>query len=407
MLKQVRSTLCVFYIISFILLGFSIQSALSKAQSLQAHTNPAEDHKSNLLPEQSTLFPFKRQYINVTDYFTEDNLKFDAKTNPRGIFTSDDDDISTYSDVEARKELIALNTQHKRSLISYVDVGKPDADPIILFHGIPTSSFEWREIIPILAEHGRVIAFDQLGQGYSSKHRSLTYTYKQQLAYTEAFFAALGLDQEKVTIVATDTGGSLGFAYAMRQPEKIKGLAFFETVFGPAPSLAAMTAQAQQFRSTEGNQKIITENTFIENLIVNSSEIVPPNEVPFSIRPFTEEEIRGYKHPYLNHDHRRALAQWVLEIPITDGAPDGFGNTNIEIWGKFAMYLMTSSVPKLYLFADPGMLNQSPVVDFVLENFNTEGSLRWTNLGLGYHFLQEDYPDQVGKEITDWFLNLP
>ena len=356
--------------------------------------------------EHTSLFPSNRSSVNVASYFTEKNLKFDPELNPDGIFTSDDRDTSSYADARARQELIQLNLSGKKSLISYIDVGDPAADPIVLFHGIPTSSFEWRQIIPLLKKHARVIAFDQIGQGHSTKHRQLTYTFKQHLAYTEAFFSALQLDQKKITVVATDTGGSLGFAYAMRHPDKIKGLAFFETVFGPVPTLEAMTAQAQVFRSMEGNRKIIEENTFIENLIVHSAEVIPPNTVPFAIEPFTAEEIRAYKFPYHKKEHRRVLAQWILEIPFIGGAPDGYGDTNIDIWSQFATYLMTSSVPKFYLFAEPGVLNTIGITNFVLENFNTNGSLSWVNLGLGYHFLHEDYAEQVGKEIANWYQNL-
>lgn len=366
------------------------------------HNRP---HK--VLPVDSEkLFPFERLTIDVADFFTQDNLKFDIDLNPGGIFTSDDHDTSPLSDAEARRELIELNESGKKSLISYIDVGDPQADPIVLFHGIPTSMFEWRDVIPYLEKHARVIAFDQIGQGYSSKHKTLTYTYKQQLAYVEAFFAALLLDQKRITLVVTDTGGSLGFAYAMRHPDNIKGLAFFETVFGPVPSLDRMTRQAQVFRSQEGNEKIITENTFIENLIVHTSEVIPPNDTPFTIRSFTEAEIRAYAFPYLNKDHRRVLARWVLEIPFAGGAPDGYGDSNIDIWNQFAGYLMTNPVPKLYLFAEPGVLNTIETSHFVMENFNTENSMSAINLGLGYHFLQEDYPEQVGQAIAQWYRTL-
>ncbi len=347
-----------------------------------------------------------RRYVHVADYFTEAHLKFDPRTNPSGIFSSPDGDQTTFSDAIARRELIGLNTHGAESLISYIDTGDPDADPIVLFHGVPTSAYEWRNVIPILAKYGRVIAFDQIGQGYSSKHRRLTYTWKQQLAYVEAFFYKLGLQDKKLVIVATDTGASLGFAYAARHPGQIKGIAFFESVFGPVSALDTMTIQAQIFRSSEGNRKIITENTFVENLIVHSSEIIPPNDQPFSIRSFTPEEIRAYRRPYSNRDNRRVLAQWVREIPVINGAPDGFGDSNIQLWQQFADYLMTDGVPKLYLYASPGVLNTQPVVDFVLANFNTDDSLTAVDLGYGYHFLQEDYPELVGEEIALWYQGL-
>lgn len=352
-------------------------------------------------------FPFKRRYVNVAEYFTESHLAFDAENNVDGIFVSGDSETDSFSDARARRELIELNADGGHSLISYIDEGDPDGDPIVLFHGVPTSMFEWRNVIPELAKHGRVIAFDQIGHGYSSKHKNLTYTFKQHLAYVEAFFKELGLDRKKITIVATDTGGSLGFAYAMRHPEKIKGLAFFETIFGPIPSLSAMTLQAQDFRTAEGNRKIIDDNIFLNNLIVHSSEIVSPNQTPFSIREFSQYEINAYLRPFRKKERRRVLAQWINEVPVVGGAPDQKGDANIDIWMDFANYLINSDVPKLYLFASPGVLNPAPITDFVLENFNKNDSLAWVDLGLGYHFLQEDYPDRVAKEIAGWFVKLP
>lgn len=395
-------------LIAFLILA-ALSFALPKIVFAKESSFPGQvvvSKNKKISSEDIPVFPFNRSTVNVASYFTEKNLKFDPNLNPDGIFTSDNQDTSSYSDAKARQELIQLNTSSKKSFISYIDVGDPSADPIVLFHGIPTSSFEWRQIISLLKKHARVIAFDQIGQGHSTKHKQLTYTFKQHLAYTEAFFSALKLDQKKITIVATDTGGSLCFAYAMRHPDKIKGLAFFETVFGPVPTLEAMTAQAQVFRSMEGNRKIIEENTFIENLIVHSAEVIPPNTVPFAIEPFTAEEIRAYKFPYHKKEHRRVLAQWVLEIPFIGGALDGYGDANIDIWSQFSTYLMTSPVPKFYLFAEPGVLNTIGITNFVLENFNTNGSLSWVNLGVGYHFLHEDYAEQIGKEIANWHQSL-
>ena len=53
--------------------------------------------------------------------------------------------------------------------IAYVEVG--EGDPIVLLHGNPTSSYLWRNVIPELAESGRVIAPDLIGQGDSDKLR--------------------------------------------------------------------------------------------------------------------------------------------------------------------------------------------------------------------------------------------
>jgi len=389
-------------------LRFIVPIALTIATTIMAGSAYADSEfrVDELTAKDSERALPHRRYIDVSRYLTNERLKFNLETNPGGIFVSGDADLSTYSDSPARRELISLNAHEVESVISYYELGDPNADPIVLFHGIPASAYEWRMIMPTLAKMGRVIAFDQIGQGRSSKHKSLTYTWKQQLAYTEAFFKALGLDKKRITIVATDTGGSLGFAFAARHPQQIKGLAFFETVLGPVPSFSVMPIQAQQFRSPEGYRRIIDENAFTENLIIHSAEIVPPNDRPFTINPFTPDAIRAYQRPYKKKDNRRVLAQWVREIPIMDGSPDGFGNTNIALWSQFAGYLMTSTVPKLFIYASPGVLNTDPTVQFVLTNYNRNNSLTAINLGLGFHFLHEDNPDQVGYEIADWYQRL-
>ncbi|MDJ0570642.1 MAG: haloalkane dehalogenase [Pleurocapsa sp. MO_192.B19] len=352
--------------------------------------------------EISSEFPFEIQEVDVSDYFTEENLKFDSVDNPDGIFTSDDNDTTTFSDAEARQELIELNESAEESLISYIDVGNPEGDPIVFFHGLPTSKFLWRNVIPELPDDARIIAFDQIGFGDSSKP-DITYTYKQHLAHVEAFFAELDLDEEQLTLVNHDSGGTLGFAYAARHEEQIEGLAFFETAFGPIPSFDLMPEQAQFFRSLEGQRAIIEDNIQIRNLIERSSEIVPGSDRPFTQRQLSPEEIAAYNEPFQTPEDREVLAQFVRELPVVGGDENGFGDTNINIFTDYAEYLATSDVEKLFLHLDPGVLTTEPTVEFVEENFNAADSLTSVDLGEGFHFIQEDQPKRIGQEIAEWF----
>lgn len=352
--------------------------------------------------EISAEFSFEIQEIDVSDYFTEDNLQFDSVDNPDRIFTSNDNDTTTFSDAEARQELIELNESGEESLISYIDVGNPEGDPIIFFHGLPTSKFLWRNVIPELPEDARIIAFDQIGFGDSSKPE-ITYTYKQHLAHVEAFFEELDLDEEQLTLVNHDSGGTLGFAYAARHEEQIQGLAFFETVYGPIPSFDLMPEQAQFFRSDEGQQAIVEENLQIRNLIELSSEIVPGSDRPFKQRQLSPEEIAAYAEPFQTPEDREVLAQFVRELPVVGGDENGFGDTNIDIFTDYAEYLATSDVEKLFLHVDPGVLTTEPTVAFVEENFNANNSLKSVDLGEGFHFIQEDQPARIGQEIAEWF----
>ena len=356
----------------------------------------------NSQSEISTEFPFEIQEVEVSDYFTEENLKLNAENNPNGIFTSDDSDTTSSSDAKARQELIELKESGELSTISYVEAGNPEGDPLVLFHGLPTSKYLWRNVIPELPQDAKIIAFDQIGFGNSSKP-DITYTFKQHLAHIEAFFAELGLDEEELTIVNHDSGGTLGFAYAARHEEQIEGLAFFETVFGAIPDFEQMPLQAQFFRSEEGQEAIIEDNIFIQNLIARSSETLPGNDRPFTQRQLSAEEIAVYNEPFQNPEDREVLARFVRELPIVGGDENGFGDTNLEIFTDFAEYLVTSDVEKLLLHVDPGVLTTEPTVEFIEENFNTNDSVKSVDLGTGFHFLQEDQPERVGQEIAQWW----
>ena len=389
--------------------GLAVAAALALTASLAACGEEIESDANtsdDIEALQGLGFAFQYQRLDVSGYFTDDNLRFDPTDNPQGLFTSSDDDTGITSDAQARRELVALGESGRPSYVRYVDVGPRDGDVVILFHGLPTYSFLWRDVIPQLTHRSRVIAFDQLGQGFSTKHRELTYTYKQHLAHTEAFIEALDLDPtRKLTLVGHDTGGALAFAYAARHPERIKALSFFETIYGPIPSFDAMPPQAKYFRSPEGQADIVENNAFIRDLIERSSEVVEPNDRPFTVRELTRREKRAYKIPYLRKQNRRVLARWVADIPALDD-PDSSSYGNLELFGQFAQYLTTTEVPKLFFHSDPGVISVPAVVDFVKSSFNAGDSLTSIDLGLGYHYLQEDYGVRIGQEIARWLREL-
>jgi haloalkane dehalogenase len=64
---------------------------------------------------------------------------------------------------EPPKQFIEVNGRQ----MAYVEMGS--GDPIIFQHGNPTSSYLWRNIMPVLADYGRCIAVDLIGMGDSDK----------------------------------------------------------------------------------------------------------------------------------------------------------------------------------------------------------------------------------------------
>jgi haloalkane dehalogenase len=79
--------------------------------------------------------------------------------------------------------------------IHYVEQGPRHGSPILFFHGNPTSSYMWRDVIPPVAEKTgrRVIAFDLLGFGKSSKPTNIRYSLKLHSEVIEEFISSLKL----------------------------------------------------------------------------------------------------------------------------------------------------------------------------------------------------------------------
>src|ERR1700744_851048 len=75
-----------------------------------------------------------------------------------------------------------------RSRMAYVDVGDSSSPVTAVFlHGNPTSSYLWRNIIPIVAKTIRCIAPDLIGFGDSDKIPTLSYRFTDHQRYLEAF----------------------------------------------------------------------------------------------------------------------------------------------------------------------------------------------------------------------------
>lgn len=270
--------------------------------------------------------------------------------------------------------------------IAYVDTGK--GDPIVFIHGNPTSSYLWRNIIPHLERAGRCIAPDLVGMGDSGKAPSGSYRFVDHARYLDAWFEAV-VPTGKLTLVVHDWGSALGFHWARRHPDRIKGIAYMEAVVRPLtweewPEPARPIFKAM--RSSAGEEIILQKNVFIERIL--------PSSV---IRKLTDEEMAVYRRPYLQPgESRRPTLTWPREIPI-DGEPSDV----VEIANLSAQWLSRAPVPKLFINADPGTILVGPQREFCRS---------WPNQGevtvKGIHFIQEDSPAEIGQAITEWYASL-
>ena len=132
----------------------------------------------------------------------------------------------------------------KGSKIHYLEQGK--GDPVIFLHGMPTSSYLWRNIIPALSDKAWCIAPDLVGMGKSDKP-DIDYRIFDHIAYINDFIAALKL--KNITFVLHGWGSVVGFDYAYRHENNVKGLAFFESHVRPMTEWNMLSLPVQQLAS--------------------------------------------------------------------------------------------------------------------------------------------------------------
>jgi haloalkane dehalogenase len=110
--------------------------------------------------------------------------------------------------------------------IHYVDEGK--GETVLCLHGVPTWSFLYRKMVPILATKHRVIAMDFVGFGRSDKFTERDeYSFQMHMDMLAGFIKALALD--KVTLVVHDWGGRIGLGLVGKIQERFARLVIMNT----------------------------------------------------------------------------------------------------------------------------------------------------------------------------------
>ncbi|MFI9379964.1 haloalkane dehalogenase [Kutzneria sp. NPDC052558] len=270
------------------------------------------------------------------------------------------------------------------SFMAYREAGAGDTT-LVFLHGNPTSSYLWRNVIPVLADRARCLAPDLIGMGDSGKP-DIGYRFVDHVRYLDAWFEALGLDD--VVIVGQDWGGALGMDWARRNPGRVRGLALVETFLRPM-SLAEMPPLGrelfQRMRSPEGEQMVLRDNQFIEfNL---------PHGVASGLAQADHDE---YRRPYPDERSRRPLLAWPREIPL-DGEPADV-HDRVVAYGRWLAE--TPEVPKLVMTVEPGIGMGSPeTAAWAKETF---AAVTTVSLGPGGHHAPEDQPEAMGRAIASW-----
>jgi len=272
------------------------------------------------------------------------------------------------------------------SRIAYHERG--EGRPVLLLHGNPTSSYLWRDVLPELAGRGRLIAPDLIGMGDSGKlpdPDTNTYRFTTHRGYLEAFIDAVIGRAESIVLVVHDWGSALGFDWANRHRDRIRGIAYMEGIVRPVAGWdewsPAATPIFQGFRSDKGEAMILDRNMFVERVL--------PGSV---LRKLTEAEMTEYRRPFPQREDRWPTLTWPRQIPIAGEPADV-----VAIAADYAQWMAQNDIPKLFVNAEPGAILIGAVREFCRSWKNqTEVTVP------GSHFIQEDSGPAVGRAVAGW-----
>jgi haloalkane dehalogenase len=269
------------------------------------------------------------------------------------------------------------------STMAYREVGT--GMPFVLLHGNPTSSYEWRSILPAVGTIGRALAPDLIGMGQSGKPAS-AYRFVDHARYLDAWFDALDLDD--VVLVGHDWGGALAFDWAARHPGRVRGVAFMETIVRPMPADAF--PPGHPFRSIltpgVGETMVLDENFFTEQALFRTV-----------LTPLSDEDLAEYRKPYPTRESRRPLLQWARSMPV-DGEPADVV-ARIEAYDQWLA--KSEEVPKLLLTFDgsPTLMIDDELAAWCATNM---AGLEVEACGPAGHIAPEDQPGAIATAVVAW-----
>ncbi|HYG83969.1 MAG TPA: alpha/beta hydrolase [Verrucomicrobiae bacterium] len=267
--------------------------------------------------------------------------------------------------------------------IFYREAGPEGAPVVLLPHGYPSSSFQYRNLIPALADKWHVIALDFPGFGYSDTPEDFSYTFDGYAEFLDAFAQQLGL--KKYALYLHDYGSQIGLRLAMRNPERITGLIIqngdiYEDALGPRYN--ALKAYWQQ-PTPEGKAKLrdaVSEEGFRDEFTDGLSKEVAERVAPDMWR------LSG------------ALLLTKKRREIMVGLMEGL-KTNLQWMPKAQAYLREQQPPTLIVWGPrDGYMPEAAARAYLRDLPNAELHL----LPDGSHWLLETHLDEVVSRVRNF-----
>jgi pimeloyl-ACP methyl ester carboxylesterase len=256
--------------------------------------------------------------------------------------------------------------------IAYTRIGK--GDPVLLIHGITTSSFIWRNIAPPLSRDYDVLAVDLLGCGQSTKDLLADYSIKNQASILAELI--IKLDLGKTHIVGHDIGGGIAQIMAVKFPHLIQDIVLINTIgynYWPVQPITTMrTPIFRQFAMMSLDmgmlQKLIKKGLYKKESYTEEFRSLVWEEMA------NKKRRKSFLHfaKCLNNQHLMEIASELKNI-------------------KFPVLIIRGE----------GDLYLNSIISTRLEEDIPSGEI--LRVRTGGHFIQEDEPDLLIQKISEFY----
>ncbi|WP_238175932.1 alpha/beta fold hydrolase [Kribbella albertanoniae] len=265
--------------------------------------------------------------------------------------------------------------------VFYREAGPPDAPVLLLPHGYPSSSFQYRALMPALADRWRVIAPDFPGFGYSEAPDDFDYSFPGYASLLHAFLAELNVD--RFALYLFDYGSQVGFQLALKDPDRITALIIqngdaYEETLGPKyEPLKEYWAEPTDERRTELAKAVSAEGLREEVL----------GEVPPETAERISPDLWQLSWP-LMEPHQDIMVGFFLEILSSVGR-----------YPEYQAYLREHQPPTLIVWGpEDGYMPAESARAYLADLPKAELHL----LDGGGHWLLESHLDQVVPLVRDF-----
>jgi pimeloyl-ACP methyl ester carboxylesterase len=184
---------------------------------------------------------------------------------------------------------IESQVRHRRVLFDGIDCFYREAGPagapvVLLPHGYPCSSFEFRNYMPALADRWRLLAPDFPGSGYTRAPADFRHHFDRYAEFLERFLDAL--DVARFAIYLHDFGSQIGLRLAIKRPERIAALIIqngdiYEDQLGPKyqPLKRRFEMPAREARAELGKAVSLEgfKDEFLNDVRPELAALIPPD----------------------------------------------------------------------------------------------------------------------------------